>query len=150
MAVGNPLWQHYTSNNATAFPGKNKWDKNITYSTIYSKWRVQKFLITNSCIFLKSEIMNNRSLPLQWLVSLVFPVHESFLLVCSTCTEREKKRERSELYIRTVPCNSQEFTFWIRKAFSRLILTRASVAHMNMWQRCLSFQHHSFVAARLG
>lgn len=63
---------------------------------------MQKFRIASSHIFFKSEIMNNTSLPLNWLVSLVFPVHENFLLVCSIC----KETEREAGYISIVPHNS--------------------------------------------
>lgn len=54
---------------------------------------MQKFRIASSHIFFKSEIMNNTSLPLNWLVSLVFPVHENFLLACSICKERQKEKQ---------------------------------------------------------
>lgn len=53
----------------------------------------------------QTEVVTNSSLPLKQLVSLVFPVHESFLVVCSSCQERR----RSQLDIHTgheIPQNS--------------------------------------------
>lgn len=73
------------------------WEKQLgQIHHLRNKWRVQKFLSSSCYIFLKSELMNRTSLPLQWLVSLALPVHGSFLLVCSTCEERERKKGREE------------------------------------------------------
>lgn len=59
------------------------------------------FLSRGGVVFSRkqSEVVTNSSLPLKQLVLLVLPVHESFLVVCSSCQERNT----SELDIHIVP-----------------------------------------------